>query len=275
MYSNNSLRRYTLLLLATFGLFACSTDDAKSDLQKSIVVVDDRSLTTYVSGESKEYLVIFESGLGDDARTWQEKNIVAEICELADVVLYDRAGYRKSEAGTADRNIPNLTQDLQNVIAQHRNGRKIILVGHSLGGWIIRDYAIKNPAEIAGLLFIDTAHEHYNDSTTSQDVEDLVYNAFKSQYGEAFGGTLEARQLLEDIAYAATMDQLPDVPVVVLTSMKTDSQHSLADRQHAYNAQRELGTGISNFTQVKVDAGHYIQSARPDLVIQYLKNWTE
>lgn len=51
-----------------------------------------------------------------------------------------------------------------------------MLVGHSIAGMIMRDYAIKNPAKIAGLLFIDPSHETYNNPTQAQ--EDFIYNTF-------------------------------------------------------------------------------------------------
>ena len=79
------------------------------------------------------------------------------------------------------------------------NGTKVILIGHSLGGMIIRDYAIKNPSKIAALRFVDASHEMYNNLTQAQ--EDFVYEVYKRVYGENFGGTLEARELTEDTQY--------------------------------------------------------------------------
>jgi pimeloyl-ACP methyl ester carboxylesterase len=34
-----------------------------------------------------------------------------------------------------------------------------ILVGHSLGGPVARQFAVKYPAEVAGLVMVDSAHE--------------------------------------------------------------------------------------------------------------------
>ena len=65
-------------------------------------------------------------------------------------------------------------EDLDRVIDRFANGRKIILVGHSLGGMIIRDYAIKNPSKVAGILFIDPSHEAFLNPTQAQ--EDFYYN---------------------------------------------------------------------------------------------------
>ncbi len=70
------------------------------------------------------------------------------------MVIYDRAGIGKSETGPNPRNIERLSAELDSVI----NNFKVILVGHSLGGLIIRDYAIKNPEKTGTMLFVDPTH---------------------------------------------------------------------------------------------------------------------
>ena len=74
-----------------------------------------------------------------------------------------------------------------------------MLVGHSLGGLIIRDFAIKNPEKVAGLVFVDASHEKYNHY--SQDQIDSFYNTFKTDYGANSGIALETLQLIEDFKY--------------------------------------------------------------------------
>jgi pimeloyl-ACP methyl ester carboxylesterase len=34
-------------------------------------------------------------------------------------------------------------------------------VGHSLGGLIVRKFAVEHPAEVAGMVLVDSAHEEY------------------------------------------------------------------------------------------------------------------
>ncbi len=152
------------------------------------------------------------------------------------------------------------------VIDKFANGRKVILVGHSLGGMIIRDYAIKNPSKTAGILFIDPSHENYNNPTQAQ--EDQIYNAFFAGFGRNFGATREARELIENSQYMLALPPLPNIPIVVLTSMKTDALHTPTDRQLWYDAHHSLKSGVADFTHITtIKAGHYIFIDEPDLVI--------
>ena len=132
--------------------------------------------------------------------------------------------------------------------------------------FVNRDYAIKNPSQTAALLFVDPSHENYNQPT--QSIEDMIYNSFNSSNGANFGGTKEARELIEDSQYMATLQNLPNIPVVVLTSMKTDANHSTSDRQNWYNAHELIKNAVSNYTHIgTTNSGHYIMNDEPNLVI--------
>ncbi len=220
---------------------------------------------------NSKYLVVFDSGLGDYSKVWTDSKVPDSLRITTDVVLYDRAGYNNTPAPPAPRNVDHMRADLDSVIAHHANGRKVILVSHSLGGYIARDYAVKNPGKVAALLFVDPSHELYN-GLLDQPTEDQIYNAFKAFYGAGYGATLEARELIEDAQYMATLPNLPAVPVVVITSMQTDAGHDAPDRQQWYQAHQSLGAGVSDFTHLVTTAsGHYIMRTEPGLVISRLR----
>lgn len=254
---------YSILMLFA----SCSKDDVQEiKFIESKVTFPTHNLSAYSILKNSNYLVVFESGLGDSHSVWNEKNIPLKIHTKVDVVTYDRAGYENSEVGPSPRNIDRLRSELENVVNQFSNGRKVILIGHSLGGMIIRDYAIKNPTKIAGLMFIDPSHEHYNQPTQSD--EDLIFNFFNSDYGATFGGTLEARELIEDSQYTSSLPNLPNIPVVVISSMKLDAEHSASDRQLWFDAHEMLKNGVTDFTHITtINSGHYIMNDEPNLVI--------
>lgn len=253
----------TILFLFT----SCSKgDELEINFIESKVILPSHKLTAYSIIKDSNYLVVFESGLGDDHLVWNEKNIPKKINSKVDVVTYDRASYGSSETGPNPRNIERLRTELEYVVDQFSNGRKVILVGHSLGGMIIRDYAIQNPTKIAGLLFIDPSHEHYNQP--SQSDEDMIYNLFNSNYGATFGGTLEARELIEDSQYTSSLPNLPNIPVIVISSMKVDTEHSTSDRQLWFDAHDMLKNGVTDFSHITTtNSGHYIMNDEPNLVI--------
>jgi len=266
----NQTIMFLLLLLILSG---CDKNDACSiSFKEEYEQLETHKLAVYTRITNSKYLLVFESGLGDDHHVWQVKKVAEEAGKKVDVVLYDRAGYGKSTIENQARNLEKLSSELKVIIDKFANDRKVILVGHSLGGLIIRDYAIKNPEKIAALLFVDTSHEDYNQPT--QLVEDLIYNSFNSSFGADFGGTREARELIESLAYVSLLPHLPNVPVVVLTSMKQDEANNSSDetnhktRQDWLNAHGQLKNGVSDFTHIQTTkSGHYIMKEEPNLVI--------
>lgn len=264
-----TLTKLRFFLICITLLQSCDDDAINSKFTEDVIELSTHRLAAYSAIKNSKFLVVFEAGLGDDHKVWESKSVASRISESTDVIMYDRAGYGKSETGSAPRDIDKLRQEMEFVINTYWDQRKIILIGHSLGAMIIRDYAVKNPDRVAGLLFVDPSHEYYNQPT--QQIEDEIYQAFKNSYGENFGATMEARELIEDSEYMSTLSELPDVPTIVLTSLKTDEAHDTADRQHWYNSHELLQEGVSDFLHVTTTkSGHYIMKDEPDLIVDNL-----
>jgi len=264
--AKNIIAKIGLSLFFTFVSCDKDSDNNTETLQETKVDVGTHKLAAYSIIHNSKYLVVFESGLGDGHSVWNEKKIPIKLSAQLDVVTYDRAGYEKSEKDSKPRNINQLRSELETVINNFSNGRKVILIGHSLGGMIIRDYAVKNASKVAGLLFIDPSHEYYNQP--SQEEEDMLYNLFKTNYGANSGVALEAREIIEDSQYMATLPDLPNIPVIVISSLKVDASTSESDKQIWFKAHELLKEGVSDFTHITTTkSGHYIMNDEPNLVI--------
>jgi hypothetical protein len=275
----NTIRLLCLFIVAISALCftSCSDDDKNRTLEYPGTEIDlgTHKLMAYTVSKNSKYLVVFESGHGNDHTSWYSTGKSSEILSISnfldsDVLLYDRAGYGKSESDTEPRNINKLRSELETVIDKFANGRKVVLVGHSLGGLIIRDYAIKNPKKVASLLFVDASSEKYNHY--SQDQIDSFYNTFKTDYGANSGIAQETLQLIEDFKYMTGLPNLPDVPVIAITSMKIDAGHNVADRQLWYDSHESLKAGVTDFTHITtINSGHFIQLDEPKLVLGNIK----
>ena len=277
------MRKLSVLVVLYAGsLFSCKEKTVLPNLVKeTLVSAGTHELMTYSIINNSKYLVVFESGLGNGHESWNPTGNTSDLMESAnaiqsDILLYDRAGYGKSGRDSTPRNINQLRTELEKMINQFSNGRKVILVGHSIAGLIIRDYAIKNPTQVAGLLFVDPTHENFNQLT--QSMEDQVYDLAVAAYGASSGDATEARQLIEDLQYTSTLPNLPDIPVIVLTSMKEDDASKTAEafyhktRQDWYNAHELLGKGVTDFTHIATTkSGHYIHQEEPELLLNNLK----
>lgn len=264
------MKKVILALATAAMLVSCKKDKTtQPTFKEDFIQLSNHKLAAYSITSSTRYLVVFESGLGDSHAIWQEKRTALDVSGKVDVVIYDRAGYGKSTSDTSARSLANLRKDLEAVVNKYANGRKVILVGHSWGGLIIREYAIQNPTKVAGLLFIDPSHEDYNIAT--QAIEDQLVAVFNSNGNQ--GAANESKQLVENLACAAQLPNLPNVPVTVLTSMKHDQANTAADeaygktRQDWFNAHETLKTGVTDFIHVgTTNAGHYIMTEEPVLV---------
>jgi len=263
-------RSFFLLTLLTLLLVSCKKKLTHPSLTEKQIDLGTHKLMSYSSSSGSKYLIVFESGLGNDASIWTEENIRMPLSSISDVMMYDRAGYGKSQEGPSPRTIDRLSDELAAVIAAIAGERKVIIVSHSLGGMIARSYAIKNPSKIAALLFLDPSHESANHWTQAE--EDSLYDATKKTYGAGPGLLQEVRALREDLDYMSTLPNLPDVPVTVITSMQESAEVSSIDKQLWYNAHESLKNGITVFEHLStIKSGHFIMLDEPSLVTENVK----
>jgi pimeloyl-ACP methyl ester carboxylesterase len=171
-----------------------------------------------------------------------------------------------------------VTDELRGVLAALEIAGPVVLVGHSLGGLYARHYAVRFPADVAGLVLLDPAHEEYDaympkeliklrGSSASLKMLDFVVDAalgtsltrallartpavrrYSRLYRELFGqemanwpneiretlverhGTLdwlamgmrEARRIDDRYVEVSKAGALPDVPLIILSSVGTD-----------------------------------------------------
>src|SRR5262249_33631946 len=74
----------------------------------------------------------------------------------------DRAGYGWSSAGPMPRTSDEIVRELHALLAASGEKGPYVLVAHSFGGYNVRVYADKYPADVAGLVLVDTSHEDQN-----------------------------------------------------------------------------------------------------------------
>jgi pimeloyl-ACP methyl ester carboxylesterase len=76
------------------------------------------------------------------------------------VCSYDRAGDGWSERGPGDFDLHRASSDLYALLSRASETGPFVLVGHSLGGLIVRRYAADHPADVAGVVLVDASHSH-------------------------------------------------------------------------------------------------------------------
>jgi pimeloyl-ACP methyl ester carboxylesterase len=120
--------------------------------------VDGRRLLLHRSGSGGP-AVVFAPGAGLIGLDYL--NVHDRISRFTTSVLYDRAGTGWSDEIQLPRSAAEVTDELRALLRAAEIPAPYLLIGHSLGGVYVRRYAQRYPQEVAGLLFLDPAHEDY------------------------------------------------------------------------------------------------------------------
>lgn len=115
-----------------------------------------RRMNVFCSGNGSP-TVIFDSGNGDPGYTWSD--IQPEIAKLTRACWFDRAGDGWSDTGPFPRTSVAMSTDLHELLHHAEIAGPYIYVGASLGGLNARVYNGLYPADIAGAVLVDAAHE--------------------------------------------------------------------------------------------------------------------
>jgi pimeloyl-ACP methyl ester carboxylesterase len=122
----------------------------------SFVTIDDHRIHYRTRGDGA-FTFVLEAGLGDYSGSWGE--IETLLSGTGRVFVYDRAGLGWSDESSQPPTAPRIATELHRVLQEAKIPTPYILVGHSLGGLTQTLYAMRYPAETAGLLLIDPAHK--------------------------------------------------------------------------------------------------------------------
>jgi pimeloyl-ACP methyl ester carboxylesterase len=117
--------------------------------------VDGYKMHIYCTGQGSPALVL-DAGLGNDWTVWGA--VQPELSKTTRVCSYDRAGFGGSASrppGTQDAD--HIAHELHELLAQAGITGPIILMGHSIAGLYIRDYAALYPQQVAGLILVDSS----------------------------------------------------------------------------------------------------------------------
>ena len=160
------IRRTISIFLLIIVVIALSTTIAgavaKSNLAKKypapgqLVDVGGYNLHINCMGQGSP-TVILEAGLGDFSLTWAF--VQPEVATTTRVCSYDRAGYGWSEPGPQPRTTNTEVEELHTLLTNAKIQGPYVLVGHSLGGMLVRMYTHSYPEEVVGMVLVDSLHE--------------------------------------------------------------------------------------------------------------------
>jgi len=111
-----------------------------------------------VSGKrhGQEPTVVLETGLGSMSSAWGW--VQPEVAKFARVVSYDRAGLGWSEADPQPPSGERAARRLHDLLQASGIEGPYLLVGHSMGGLLVRLFNDFYPEEVAGIVLLDPCH---------------------------------------------------------------------------------------------------------------------
>lgn len=146
-----------LALAAAWGAVAVAAE-AVSHTHRArgqMIDVGGRRLRLVCEGPKTDRPVVWlESGAFSGAADWaavQQKLTAIGLRSCA----YDRAGMGYSDNGPAPRDGDAIVRDLEALVAASGERGPFVLAGHSMAGLYVRQYALRHPDQVVGLVLVD------------------------------------------------------------------------------------------------------------------------
>ena len=260
-----------LISSADFSISFVIPQTTFTEYTEENILVGDKTLQLFTGGEG-DVTIIFEYGAGAENGQCGEaednffsNQLLSLLNDSVKFIVYNRSGYSTSSSNGEISSMTNITNDLNAIISQKVNSEKVILIGHSWGGHIIRYFAINYPEKVNALLFIDPDHEDADlNCCLTQSDEDFLVNYCTTNNCE--GCALEYAELIETINLMKTIPNLPDIPVRVISGNHGQFGDGWVE------AHAKLGEGISDFEQVICECPHEIAKSNPEIVFDQIKD---
>jgi pimeloyl-ACP methyl ester carboxylesterase len=101
--------------------------------------------------------VVVENGLGDFSFDWSL--VQDRVSKSARICTYDRAGYAWSDPGPKPRTFAQINLELNDALGRLGEKGPFVLVGHSYGGAVVRQFALTYRSEVAGVVLAESVSE--------------------------------------------------------------------------------------------------------------------
>ncbi|MGE3176086.1 MAG: alpha/beta fold hydrolase [Vicinamibacterales bacterium] len=212
-------------------------------------------------------LVILESGLGASADTWAA--VQPAVAADTRTCAYDRAGLGRSDPAPPGRRTGrDAVTDLAAMLKAAGLSGPMVLVAHSFGGVIAREFARAHPADVAGLVLVDSTHER----------QDMRLAAAGFPQGGTSRSSREPIDVDASLAAARRQPWRADIPLRVIAAGRTPYDRVSEERRQRFlrvwrdELQQDLASRSAlGRLLVAEHSGHAVQRDEPAIVIDAVR----
>ncbi|HMI88655.1 MAG TPA: alpha/beta hydrolase [Polyangiaceae bacterium] len=181
--------------------------------------------------------IVLEAGLGGDSSSWVF--VQPQLAELTRVCSYDRAGYYFSDPGpmprTADANVDDLHRTLEGASIRG----PFVLVGHSLGGLLVRLYAAKYPGDVIGIVLLDPSLDNVEDARPPNPTNQPEENPLLKCLAAAQSGVITSDPKLKEECIGPPDNRLSSV----LSAAQTQASARVTNWETLLSEGKEIRSG--------------------------------
>jgi pimeloyl-ACP methyl ester carboxylesterase len=251
--------------------------------------------------------IVFVSGLGESAMTWAP--ILPKLAATNAVLAYDRPGLGESPPSTKERTVGRMVAELSDLL-RLLELPPAVLIGHSLGGVVVEEVAFHHHDQVTGLVLIDpvavsmlqlralvmaqraaialplvlsrigvwsflsklNARSEAGRVTSDPGTKDALTAAIQ-------GARLHRSSLLaarsELTGLIASVGDLQDRTIRCPMTVLSSGASGIGKRSRAMWTSQQAATAARSQDgrhEVVPGAGHYIHRARPDVVIDAIRD---
>ena len=214
-------------------------------------------------------VVIFEAGAGGGADAWTP--VHAAVAGSVRACAYDRPSTPSSGPAPNGLMATQYSEFLRNVLKSAGELPPYVMVGHSFGGIVVSLYAATYPADVVGMVLVDSSHEDQ-----MRRFEAVTGPPPPPPASPPPGAAPPPPPGLRFPDFAAALRATPfkrDIPLVVLTGAKPLPDPTAARLAPLWlELQRELAARSSRSSHIVLkEAGHFIQRDDPQAVIDAIR----
>jgi len=195
--------------------------------------------------------------------------VQSQISKEARTFSYDRSGLGLSEIIDTVRTYDHVAIELEKILTSEDIKAPYILVAHSYGGGLARQYYKQFPDKVAGFVFVDCANDEiYIDSLIQKhlySLDQLEPDSIATK-GESYEMSYERKNI-----YWFKDDFTTDLPVhlLVASGKKAGPDEWISIKVNTY---RQFSRGAPQMKIIYAEqSGHHIQRDQPELVVKSIK----